>query len=258
MDIGTGKVTKKEQKIVPHHLLDVRRPTKDFSAAEFQDLATMSIKDIHARGKLPFLVGGTGLYIDAVTKGLQIPRVPADKKLRAELESKSCEELLEILKKLDLKFSKIVEKCNKRRLIRAIEVCKKTGKKFSELRKTKKPPYDILYVGIKFSRAELNKRIDGRVDKRIKQGMIEEVRRLLKEGVSESKLHDFGLEYRKLGEYVTGKTTKEEAIERLKIEIHQYAKRQMTWFKRNKKIRWLGPKNLGREAEKIILDFLEN
>ena len=250
MDIGTGKVTKKEQKMVKHHLLDVANPKKTFTASDFKNLGEKAIKEALGKNKVPFIVGGTGFYIDALVKNLSLPEVPANKKLRAKLEKETAENLYKKLKKLDRARAKTIDFKNKRRLIRALEIIKATGKPIPKLKES--PQYNVLYIGINLPKNILEKRIKLRLEKRLKQGMIKEVKGLLQSGVSKKRLYDFGLEYRWISEYLSGKISSAEMKNGLYKAVVKYSKRQMTWFKKNKKIHWV--KNQ-REAGKLIRDF---
>ncbi len=256
MDIGSGKVTPKEQSQVPHHLLDIIEPTADFSLAHYQEAAFKAIDDIIARGKLPFLVGGTALYIYSVIDNYDLTAVGANLNRRKELEKLSIEELQSILTPSSARRGKgVVPVLNDsdmktpRRLIRAIEKLEAGA----TLAANKKPPlYDTLLLGIDVAREKLYKKIDQRVDERIQQGMIEEVIKL-RQTVSDEKLISFGLEYRWITEYLQGKWAKEVMTERLKGAIHAFARRQMTWWKRDKRIMWIKNKD---EAIKSIKKFL--
>ncbi len=253
MDIGTGKVTKKEMAGIPHYLLDVASPRKKFSVAQYKKLAQKAINRIFKKEKIPFLVGGTGFYIQAVTDEIVIPEVKPKWKLRKELEKKSAEELFEKLKKIDPKRASSIDKNNKRRLIRAIEIVSETKKPVPKIKKGI-PDFQILKIGIKKEKDDLQKLIKKRLEKRLKKGMIAEVKKL-KEKLSWQRLDSFGLEYRYIALYLQKKITKEEMKERLEKEIWHYAKRQMTWFKRDKEIKWI--KNY-KEAEKLVKKFLQN
>lgn len=252
LDIGTAKVTKKEMQGIPHYLLDVASPKRKFTVAQYRKLALKAIEKIFKKGKIPILCGGTGFYIQAVVDGILIPEVPPDWKLRKKLEKKSKKELYEILKKLDPQRAKTIEKENPRRLIRAIEIAKKIGKvpdlKFNPL------PYPVLMIGIKTSMEELKKRIKKRFFDWLKRGLILEVINLRKAGVSFKRIEEFGMHYREIAEYLQGKISEKEMIENSIKEIQKYAKRQMTWFKRDKRICWV--KNQ-KEAEKLVQKFLE-
>ena len=254
LDIGTAKPTKEEQKKVSHYLLDIVEPGQQYSVAEFKKLAEQKIEEIWSRGKIPFLVGGTGLYIDAVIYGYDIPPVAPDQKLRQKLEKLSRKDLLGKLKEKDPEFATQVDKNNKRRLIRALEVIQKTGQKFSKLRSKKRPKYDLLILGINIPRQKLLKKIDVRIDARIKAGMIQEVEDLVKKyKIDPVWLENLGLEYRWLTQYVLGRLPKDEAIQKLKFETHAFSRRQMTWFKRNKEIHWIKSR---KEAQVIVQNFL--
>lgn len=253
MDIGTGKITKKEMRGVAHHLLDVASPKRKFTVVQYRKKALTAILKILRRGKIPFLVGGTGFYIQAIIDGIIIPEVPPDWKLRKSLEKRDTEELFKMLKKLDPRRAKTIERKNKRRLIRAIEIVLKTKRPVPQLKKAA-PPYDILLIGIKKSKEELRKNIKKRLVKRLKMGMLREVKRLRKSGLSWKRLEEFGLEYRYCALYLQGKLSYQEMVEKLQKEIEHYARRQMTWFRRDKKIHWL---NKYKTAVELTRKFLE-
>lgn len=252
MDIGTGKITKKEMQGIPHYLLDVASPKIKFTVAQYKKLALEAINKIHKKGKVPFLVGGTGFYIQTVVDGIVIPEVKPDWKLRKKLEKKSAQELFSMLKELDPKRAKTIEKENPRRLIRAIEIVIKT-KKPVPLFKKKPPKFDVLILGIKKPQEELKELIKKRLLKRLKQGMTAEVEKLKKSGLSWKRLEEFGLEYRFVAQYVQEKLTREQMLQKLQKEIEHFAKRQMTWFKRDKRIKWIQTQ---KQAEKLIKNFL--
>lgn len=245
MNLGSGKITKPEMKGIPHHLLDVVSPNSRFSVAKYKELAEKAIEKITEKGKTPVICGGTGFYIDTVINNISFPEVPPNFSLRKKLSKKSAETLFEMLKKLSPSRAKNIDKHNKIRLIRAIEIAKKLG----TVPKIEKTPskYDVIYVGLDLPDKELKKRIEKRLLKRIKLGMIQEVRNLQKQGVSWKRLESFGLEYRETAKYLQGKITKNEMIENLKRDIWQFVKRQRTWFKKNKKIKWFN----SRKTRKI-------
>ncbi len=232
MDIGTGKITKKEMAGIPHHLLDVASPKRKFTAVQYQRLALRAIREIHQKNKIPFLVGGTGFYIQAVTDGIIIPEVKPDWKLRTKLEKKTPEELFLMLQKIDPKRAREIDPKNPRRLIRAIEIVLKTKKPVPYLKK-KPNQFDILIIGIKKEKSELNKLIKIRLLKRLEQGMVNEVKKLKASGLSWNRLEEFGLEYRYIALYLQGKLKYQEMVEKLQKEIEHCAKRQITWFKRH-------------------------
>jgi tRNA dimethylallyltransferase len=252
MEIGTAKPTKKERKTVPHHLFDIASPKKKFTVAQYRKLALKTIKKIFKKERVPFLVGGSWFYIRAIVDGLVIPEVPPDWSLRKKLEKKSTQQLYQILKKLDPERAKKIEKENKRRLIRAIEICKKIGKvpplKFNPL------PYPVLMIGIKKSKKELAKRIKKRFFEWLKKGLILEVIKLKRMGVSFKRIEEFGMHYREIAKYLQGKISEKEMIEKSIKEIQKYAKKQINWFKKDKRIVWI--KNQ-KEGEKILKKFLK-
>lgn len=250
MNLGTGKVTKREMKGIPHHMLDVVNPKKVFSVADYTKKAEKVIEKINKSGKLPIICGGTGFYIDSLISGQALPEVSPNIELRKQLASKSTEELFQILKKLDKSRSETIDRNNPVRLIRAIEVAKAIGK--VPALSQNKNKYDVLYIGLKLEDEILKKNIYTRLLSRIKKGMITEVKNLHeKEKVSWKRLGDLGLEYRYCTLYLQGKLTKEEMVEKLNTEIWHYAKRQKTWFKRNQKILWINPKELSDQAKAL-------
>jgi tRNA dimethylallyltransferase len=254
LDIGTAKPTSEERKEVPHFLLDIIKPNTKFSVAEFQRLAFKIIDDIHQKNKIPFLVGGTGLYIDAVTKGFIIPKPKADERLRTKLASYSNKTLLAKLKKLDPRTAHLIDPKNKRRLIRALEVCLVTGRPFSEQKAKAKAPYQILKIGLKLSRQKLYERINQRIDEMIKKGLVRECQKLYEMGFDFNLPSLSGLIYKQMGDYLAGKMSLEEAIELAKSKTRNFARRQMTWFGKDKEIIWLSNP---AEIELVISQFLE-
>lgn len=252
MDIGSGKITKKEMQGIPHYLLDVANPKRKFAVSQYQKLASKAIKNIQNKNKLPILVGGTGFYIQSIVDGVAIPEVKPDWKLRRELEKKSNKEMFFMLKKLDPKRASSIDKQNPRRLIRALEIVIKTKKSVPNL-KTKKE-FDVLQIGIKKDFNQLKKLIKKRLIKRLKNNaMINEVKNLRKIGVSFRRLEELGLEYRFVAQYLQNKISYKEMMDKIQIESEHYAKRQMTWFKRDKRIKWV---NNQKQAEQIIKKFL--
>ena len=264
MNIATAKPRKTQKSKVksqnyivegiPHYLIDVIYPNQDFNVAIYKKLAIKAIKNILRRGKLPFLVGGTGLYIQSIVDNVEFPKVKPQKKLREKLEKKTEKELFKIYKKLDSKGAKFIERRNKRRLIRAIEVCKATGKSFWQQREKGEPLFDILEIGIKLPKEELKKRVKERVEKMFKLGLEKEVKKLVKKyGFKIPPMQTIG--YQEWKEYFDGKIGKEEVKEKIKIHTLQFTKRQMTWFKREKRIKWV--KNY-REVERLVKNYLKN
>ena len=243
MDIGTAKPTAEERARAVHHLVDIVDPDQDFSLALYQDLAYQAIGDIHSRGRLPLLVGGSGLYVWAVLRGLRIPQVPPDPDLRRALEERAqregVESLLRELEELDPQAARSIDSRNLRRIIRALEVCRSTGQPFSTLRKESPPPYNMTIIGLTLDRDQLYERIDRRVDVMIDMGLVEEVRGLLECG--------YGLDlpamaspgYREIGLHLQGELTLREAVQRTKVATHRMARHQYAWFSlRDPRISW--------------------
>jgi len=251
LNIGSGKITKKEMQGIQHYLLDIASPKRRFTVAQYKKEAEKAIKTIYKKNKTPILCGGSGFYIQAVIDDLILPRVKPNYELREKLEKLSEPKLYQILKNKDPLRAKAIDQNNKRRLIRALEIIQQFGK-VPKFRKRKK--YNLLILGISLPREKLKKRIHKRLVKRLKQGMIKEVENLIKIGVSYKRLEDLGLEYRYLAYYLQGKMKKAEMTQKLYQEICQYAKRQMTWFKKDKRVNWI--KNY-QEAEKLVQNFLK-
>jgi len=252
MDLGTGKITKREMKGIHHYLLDITSPSKIFSVNDFQKKALGKIEDIVDKGKTPIICGGTGFYIDAIVNGTIFPDVPPNKKLRKVLEKKTTENLFIMLKKIDVVRAKNIDKNNRVRLIRAIEIAKTLGK-VPEINIIKNK-FDTLKIGLTLPPEILKERIKVRLLSRTKKGMIKEVENLHKNGVSWKRLNSFGLEYRYVSLYLQKEMTKEEMIEKLNTEIWHFAKRQRTWFKRDKSIIWIDPMK-NRDKNKVIKEI---
>jgi tRNA dimethylallyltransferase len=253
LNIGTGKVTKKEMLGVSHHMLDVVTPQKTFSVVVWKENSEKIISDIHARGRLPIICGGTGFYIQSIVDGIVLPEVPPNPTLRKKLEKKSAVELVSILKKLDPKRLKSIDIKNPVRLIRAIEIATKLGS--VPTIKKQRPSYDILQIGITLHDEVLQKNIHNRLLSRMEKGMVKEAQALHTNGLSWKRMRELGLEYKYLADYLENKLTKVEFLQKLETEIWHYAKRQMTWFKRDTKIKWFNPKdmkNIEKEIHRLI------
>jgi len=245
MDIGTGK-----DKSYPQHLIDIRDPKTQYSVAEFQKDAYKKIYEIFKRKKIPIMVGGTGLYIDSVLKGYKIPKTSLA--LREELDKLNTDDLLNQLKSYDKIAYEKIDHNNRRRILRALEASIVNRRPLSDYQ-AHKPKFETLLLGLDLPRAELYKRIDSRVDKRVKAGMVEEVETLLAKGISHERLQRYGLEYKFIDNYLQKKLTKTEMIQKLKFAIHDFARRQLTWFRKNKDIYWV--KNQ-KEASILVRKFL--
>lgn len=254
LDLGTGKITPEEAARVPHHLIDILDAGEPFSMADFQALAYDAIDGIIARGKLPFLVGGTGLYSRSVAEGYSLSDVAPSDELRRELSEKSREELIEMLSSCGV--TEIPEEYSNRRLIRLIE--KKQGGTDGE--RENQPRYDVLQLAMTFPREELYRRISERLDARINEGMIDEVKSLYEGGISAQFLERLGLEYRYTYRYIAGMYASfEDYRAELYKEICHFAKRQMTWFKKEKNTVWLDTSgDFLSEAKQHIDKFLES
>src|SRR3989344_2069889 len=282
MDIGTGKVRRDRALPVPlsknknkksklsedfyserirHHLINVVSPKKVFTASDFKTLGERAIEEIVSRNKIPIIVGGTGFYIDILLGRMSVAEVPANSKLRAKLGKQSAEQLFKRLSRRHPRRAETIDKHNKHRLTRAIEIVMTTGKPVPKPELSIK--YQVLWMGIRPK--DLDGRIKKRLDSRLKQEMIKEVTRLHKEGVSWKRLDDFGLEYRWVARYIKNKKSKitisekpfkkSEEYQRLLSEIIKYSKRQMAWFKRNKEIHWIkNIKTTERLARRFITD----
>ena len=256
LDIGTAKITPEEQLLVPHYVLDVADPRQVYTVAQFQRDAIAAINDILEREHQPFLVGGSPHYIQAVVDNLDIPRIEPQPELRAQLEKHPLPELLMQLEQLDPQSAATIDRNNPRRVIRALEVNLISGKPFSQQRNMAKPLYRSLLLGIEWPREVLYRRIDARVDERMRQGMVHEVQKLLDEGVSHERLEALGLEYRYISRLLRGEFRDEdEMVERLKYAIHDFTRRQLTWYRKDKRIVWIEGEDGGR-AKEIVRTFL--
>jgi tRNA dimethylallyltransferase len=240
LDLGSGKLTPEQAATVKHHLIDVADISESYSLAQYQRAAYSAIDSISSAGKLPFLVGGTGLYISAIVEGYQLLDVPPNNQLRAELESLSVPQLVERLEKIDPDAASRIDKSNPRRLARAIEIAC-AGCASSAARKNS-PRYSCLQLGLTWPREILVKRIEKRLGERLASGMIDEVAALRASGVSDLRLHKLGLEYRYIARFLRGELRDIDDLRtELSIAIRQFAKEQLTWFKRDRRIVWLDP-----------------
>jgi len=256
MDIGTGKISKKKMQGIPHYCLDIANPRKQITVAEYRKKALETIDNIYKKGGIPIICGGTGFYIQAMVEGLDIPKIKPDWKLRKELEKKTTEELFKQLKKLDPNRAQNIDTKNPRRLIRALEIIKKTGKPVPPLQFSAQggpaPCWDVLYIGIKKPLPELKKLINRRIDKMIKSGLEKEVKRLIKRHGKTIVLRNT-IGYK---EWFKNPPQSRRAGGQIKNNTYQYAKRQLIWFRKypgNKKIHWV--KNY-LQADKLIEKFL--
>lgn len=250
LDIGTGKVTKKETAGIPHHLLSVASPKRQFTVNNFVKRAEKCFDVMVHQNIVPIVVGGTGLYVDMLVGRMSYSEVPPNPQLRKQLNKKDAHELFLMLQKADPARATTIDPHNPRRLVRALEIAKAIGKSPAP---NPTPKYDVLWLGLNPAPKKLQKNIHIRLFSRIRAGMVAEARRLHKQGLSYKRMDELGLEYRYLAQFLQGKLTKKELEEQLELAIRQYAKRQATWFKRNKDIHWVGSKT---EALRLAKAFL--
>lgn len=244
MNIGTAKVTNEEMSGVKHYMINIVNPDEDFNVAMYKKMAEEALEEIASKGKTPIVVGGTGLYINTLVNGIEFSEIDKDEEYRKELEKKVSVEgidgIYEELKSVDPEAANIIDKNNVRRVIRALEIYKVTGKTKTELDKEsiKETKFDFLMYGIKTDREELYNRINKRIDYMMEQGLVSEVEELNKK-YKMSKTALQGLGYKEVIEYINENCNYDEMIEKLKMETRRYAKRQMTWFKRDERITWV-------------------
>jgi len=236
-NIGTAKPSKHEMNGIPHYMIDIVEPEFDYSAALYVDYAKKIINDIHNRGKVPIIVGGTGLYIDVLLRGYNLPRIEADKVLRTQLGQKDTNELTEILVNLDKSASEVIDSNDRKKIIRAIELITLSGKSLDQIRSISGSDYDVEWLGKNFPRDVLYERIEKRVDLMIEEGLLKETKHLLSvHGKIPNLINTIG--YKEMISYLDGECTFEEAVNLLKRNTRRYAKRQLTWFRRNEAIKW--------------------
>jgi len=257
MDIGTNKPSLAERAAVPHHVIDVVEPDEDFSLAMYHKLANEALKAIQQKGKLPLLVGGSGLYVWSLVEGWKIPQAPPDQKLRRQLEAKAeqagSQRLYQELQDIDPMAAAKINPGNTRRIIRALEIYHATGQPPSQLQRKEAPGFPILVIGLTRERSELYRMIDWRVDKMIQMGLVKEVEQLLKKGYSLSLPSMSGIGYKQIGQFLRGEMTLPEAIDKIKYETHRLARHQYAWFRlSDSRIRWF---DVGGTEGKANSDF---
>jgi tRNA dimethylallyltransferase len=256
LDIGTAKPTKKETTSVKHHLIDIKNPDQNYTVWQFKKDAVAAIDKIIKKDKTAFLVGGSGLYIKAVVDNLDIPKVEPDLKLRRRLEviieNEGLGNLYAKLVKIDPESAYIVDPQNPRRVIRALEVAIKTKRPFSRQYKKRKPLFEALQIGLNPGREKLKEKIEKRADEMLKKGLVKEVENLVKSYDKNLPVFD-AIGYREVINYFDKKISLAEAVEKIKKNTWHFAKRQMVWFKKDKRIHWI--KNQ-KQAEKLIKNFL--
>ncbi|MBR1622845.1 MAG: tRNA (adenosine(37)-N6)-dimethylallyltransferase MiaA [Pseudobutyrivibrio sp.] len=246
MDIGTAKISPEEMQGVRHHLIDIIEPTEDFHVVKFKELVEKAIKEIYAKGRIPIICGGTGFYIQAILYDIDFAKEDVDKGLRDKLEKfadeNGNEALHEKLKEVDEASASTIPAANRKRVIRALEFYHQTGQRFSEhnaLQREKISPYNFAYFVLNDDRGLLYNRIDSRVNKMVEDGLIDEVKRLVNQGVKRGMTSMDGIGYKEILDYFEGRSSLEDAIELIKKKSRNYAKRQLTWFRREKEVIWI-------------------
>jgi tRNA dimethylallyltransferase len=263
MNIGTAKPDSEELAAVPHHLVDIIEPDQEFSLAEYQPLANKAIKDIQARGKISFLVGGSGLYVWAVLEGWVVPKVAPDTAFRRELEARAengqADELFQESKLVDPAAAENIDPRNIRRVIRALEVNKLSDKSFSQLQQKQSPPFQTLIIGLTAERKALYRRADARVDNMIKQGFVEEVSALVKMGFTADLPSMSSIGYREIGLYLQGGITLDEAVYKIKTGTHRFIRHQYAWFRlKDERIKWFDVESMTNgEIEQVVKTFIQ-
>jgi tRNA dimethylallyltransferase len=257
MDIGTAKPTAVERSTIPHHLINIKNPDEDYTVADYKTDATATINNIIARGKLPIIVGGTGLYVKAVVENLDIPKIQAHPELRAQIEKEIAGEglpaVFDKLVALDPEAAYIIDPKNPRRVVRALEVARATGVPFTAQRSKSEPIFNALTLGLNPPMELLRERMDRRIDIMMDDGLLNEVMTLIKKyGQTPAAFDAIG--YREIIAYLNGAATLDEAVATMKMNTWHYAKRQMTWFKKDKDTHWIA--NIG-EVINLVGDFLK-
>ncbi len=259
MDIGTAKITEAEKKGVPHHMLDVEEPTRAFSIADYKEMALRCVRDIHSRGRLPIVAGGTGFYIRALLYDTEFGDAGSDPRLRARLEAlleeKGPEHLYGLLRERDPEAAESIHPNNRKRVLRALEYHMLTGERISEhnrRERARSSPYEFIYYALERSREELYPAIGRRVDKMLEDGLAEEVRALRAMGCTADMVSMQGLGYRQMFPYLDGQISLEEAAETIKLETRHYAKRQYTWLRREDGVTWLPAPRDEEDMEKLL------
>ena len=261
VDIGTAKPSPEERALVPHHLIDVVDPDEDFSLALYQEMAYRVVEDINRRGRLALLVGGSGLYVQAVIRGLRIPSAAPDPELRRSLEEKAAGEgymaLYKELEQVDADAARKIDPRNARRVIRALEVCYITGLPFSQLQRSE-PRFQTFVIGLTTAREDLYRRIDDRVDSMIERGLVQEVQALLERGYSLDLPSLSGLGYKQIGHHLQGEIELDTVVQRIKYETHRFARHQYAWFRpRDERIHWFDVRNgVEKPIQYLVQEFL--
>ena len=264
MDIGSAKIRSEEMQGIPHYLVDVLEPEEEFHIVKFQQMAKKAMEDIYSRGKIPILVGGTGFYIQAVTKDIDFTEAQQENDYRKELEAlaeeKGGEHLHEMLRKVDPVSADAIHAHNVKRVIRALEFYNQNGSPISahnEEQKQHESPYNLAYFVLNMPRELLYERIDLRVDQMMKEGLLEEVSRLKEEGCHRGMVSMQGLGYKEILAYLDGEYPLEEAVRVLKRDTRHFAKRQLTWFRREQELTWVNKDQFSYQEDQILDYMLE-
>ena len=264
MDIGSAKIRSEEMQGIPHYLVDVLEPEEEFHIVKFQQMAKKAMEDIYSRGKVPILVGGTGFYIQAVTKDIDFTEAQQENDYRKELEAlaeeKGGEHLHEMLRKVDPVSADAIHAHNVKRVIRALEFYNQNGSPISahnEEQKQHESPYNLAYFVLNMPRELLYERIDLRVDQMMKEGLLEEVSRLKEEGCHRGMVSMQGLGYKEILAYLDGEYPLEEAVRVLKRDTRHFAKRQLTWFRREQELTWVNKDQFSYQEDQILDYMLE-
>lgn len=264
MDIGSAKIKPEEMQGIPHHLIDVLEPNIEFNVVLFQKMAQAAMKDIYKKGKIPIIVGGTGFYIQAILYNVDFTDSEDNHELREKYErianEKGSTYLHELLRKVDEQSAEAIHKNNVKRVVRALEYYELTGRKISEhneAEREKKSPYDFSYLVLNDRRERLYERIEKRVDMMIEEGLVEEVEKLLKKGVSRESTAMQALGYKEIYGYLKGEYDLDRAVYLIKRDTRHFAKRQITWFKRERDVTWIPKDAFGYDTQKMLAYILE-
>lgn len=265
MDIGSAKITNEEMDGIAHYLIDVLEPDEEFNVVTFQRMAKDAMEKIYSRGRIPIVTGGTGFYIQALLYDIDFTNHDGDTAIREELEEAAqtlgAEYLHQMLREIDPESAKIIHANNRKRVIRAIEFFRQTGERISvhnQQEREKESPYNVLYYVINTDRELLYRKIDHRIELMLEQGLVEEVTRLSQMGCTKDMVSMQGLGYKEILSYLNGECTLEEAVYILKRDTRHFAKRQITWFKREQKVEWLSLPEFGFDKTKVLEKILQD
>lgn len=265
MDIGSAKIRPEEMEEIPHHLVDCLDPDEEFNVVRFQKMAKEAMEDIYARNRIPILVGGTGFYIQAVTGDIDFTECGEDNSYRKELEKKAKEQGPEVLHRMlfevDPESALAIHANNTKRVIRALEYYQQTGEPISlhnQQQRQKESPYNLAYFVLNDERSRLYERIDARIDEMLREGLVDEVKRLQQMGYHKGMVSMQGLGYKEILSYLDGTWSLEEAVYILKRDTRHFAKRQITWFKRERNVEWFHKPDYDYDENKILEGMLQS